>query len=261
VTAGMLDALKQGRESHRRRAWGDAFESLSRADRAAPLGAADLELLATAAYLVGRDADRDEVLARAHHEWLRLGGAERAARCAFWLAYGLLNRGELARGGGWLTRARRLLDDRQLDCVEQGYLLLPLAIQRLVEGDAAGAYTTFGQVAKIGDRFGDRDLATLAGAGRGQALLRLVSLVVGPLIMAVGDLLHPKESSDLGRQAAIIVGRASRWYLAHLLLFLGLVVFVPGLLTLADLAAARRPRVGYAARLLRGGRRLSCVQI
>jgi 2-polyprenyl-6-methoxyphenol hydroxylase-like FAD-dependent oxidoreductase len=51
------------------------------------------------------------------------GGAERAARCVFWLAFGLLSRGERARSGGWLTRAQRLLDDAQLDCVEQGYLL------------------------------------------------------------------------------------------------------------------------------------------
>jgi hypothetical protein len=87
--------------------------------------------------------------------------------------------------------------------------------------------------------------------GRGyQTSIGAASLAVGPLVMAVGDLLHPKESSDLGRQAAIIVEQATRWYLAHLLLLIGLVLFVPGLLTLTGLAAARRPRVGYAARVL-----------
>jgi hypothetical protein len=139
---------------------------LSAADRETPLAPEDLERLATAAYLVGRDADSEEVWARAHHEWLRLGGAERAVRCAFWLALGLLSRGELARSGGWLTRAQRLLDDGQLDCVEQGYLLMAFAAQRFVEGDAATAYATFGQAAKIGDRFRDPDLTTLAGLGR-----------------------------------------------------------------------------------------------
>jgi len=58
------------------------------------LGPEDLERLATAAYLVGRDADSEEVWTRAHHEWLQLGGAERAVRCAFWLALGLLSRGD-----------------------------------------------------------------------------------------------------------------------------------------------------------------------
>jgi DNA-binding NarL/FixJ family response regulator len=177
------DTLDRGRESFGRRAWTDAFVELSAADRETPLAPEDLERLATAAYLVGRDADSEEVWARAHHEWLRLGGAARAARCAFWLAFGLLNRGELARGGGWLTRARRLLDDSQLDCVEQGYLLMPLAVQRFAEGDAATAYATFGQAAKIGDRFGDRDLATLAQVGRGRALLRLGETAEGVALL------------------------------------------------------------------------------
>jgi hypothetical protein len=90
-----------------------------------------LERLATTAHLVGRDADSEEVWGRAHQEWLRLGGAERAVRCVFWLALGLLSRGELARSGGWLTRAQRLLDNGQLDRVEQGYLLMAFAAQRL----------------------------------------------------------------------------------------------------------------------------------
>ena len=161
------DTLDRGRESFERRAWADAFADLMAADRETPLGPEDLERLATAAYLVGRDADSDEVWARAHHEWLRLGGAERAARCAFWLAIGLLQRGELARGGGWVARARRLLDDGQLDCVEQGYLLVPAALQSLVEGDAAAAYASCSQAAKIGGRFRDPDLVTLGQLGRG----------------------------------------------------------------------------------------------
>lgn len=93
--------------------------------------------------------------------------------------------------------------------------------------------------------------ATPIAQGRGhQTVIGAASLAVGPLVMAVGDLLHPKESSDFGRQAAIIAEQPTRWYLAHLLLFLGLVVFVPGLLTLVGLAAARRPRVGYAGSVL-----------
>jgi hypothetical protein len=87
--------------------------------------------------------------------------------------------------------------------------------------------------------------------GRGyQALIGSASLAVGPLIMAVGDLMHPRETADIGAQAAIVAAQATRWYLAHLLLLIGMVLFVPGLLTLTDLAAARNPRVGYAARVL-----------
>jgi hypothetical protein len=93
--------------------------------------------------------------------------------------------------------------------------------------------------------------ATSVARGRSyQTSIGAASLVVGPLLMTVGDLLHPKETADVGGQAAIIVEQATRWYLAHLLLFIGLVLYVPGLLTLTGLAAASRPRVGYAARVL-----------
>jgi hypothetical protein len=55
------DTLDRGRECFGRRAWADAFVELSAADRETPLAPEDLERLATAAYLVGRDADSDEV--------------------------------------------------------------------------------------------------------------------------------------------------------------------------------------------------------
>lgn len=171
MTAG--ESLEPGRESYRRGAWGDAYARLSAADGESPLEPEDLERLAVSAYLLGRDADSADLWARAYRELLGRGDAARAARCALRLAFGLLERGDHARGGGWLTRARRLLDEGRQDCVEQGYLLVPVALQSLAEGDAATAHATFGQAAKIADRFGDPDLLTLGRLGRGQALIRL----------------------------------------------------------------------------------------
>ena len=136
-----------------------------------------------AAYLAGRDDDGAGISARAYHELLRLGDAPRAARCAFWLGFTLLHRGELARGGGWLARARRLLDDGDLDCVEQGYLLVPAALQSMAGGDAAAACAAFGRAAEIGGRFRDPDLETLAGLGRGQALIRLAATAEGVALL------------------------------------------------------------------------------
>jgi hypothetical protein len=93
--------------------------------------------------------------------------------------------------------------------------------------------------------------ATLAADRRGyQRSIATVSLVVGPLIMAIGDLLHPQESSNTDRQAAMIVGEATRWYLAHLLLLVGFALVLPGLLAATGLVAARWPKAGYAARVL-----------
>src|SRR5581483_9158367 len=45
-----------------------------------------------------------------------------------------------------------------LDCVEQGYLLLPAALEAAGAGDAAAAGAAFHQAASIGVRFGEADL-------------------------------------------------------------------------------------------------------
>jgi hypothetical protein len=68
--------------------------------------------------------------------------------------------------------------------------------------------------------------------------------------MAIGDLLHPEERMHPSEQIAILVSHASRWYTAHLLLFVGMMLFIPGLLALAALTEARKPAAGYAARIL-----------
>jgi hypothetical protein len=83
-----------------------------------------------------------------------------------------------------------------------------------------------------------------------RTLISAVSLVAGPLIMSIGDLLHPEERMAPPEQMAILVADASRWYTAHLLLFIGMMLFIPGLLALAALTEARKPAVGYAARIL-----------
>ena len=83
-----------------------------------------------------------------------------------------------------------------------------------------------------------------------RTLIAAASLIVGPLLMTIGDLFHPEESMDAAEQVAILAGGASRWYAAHLLLFIGMMVFIPGFLALASLTAERKPAAGYAARIL-----------
>src|SRR5215470_12671216 len=54
-----------------------------------------------------------------------------AARAAFWLGFRLLARGDAGHAGGWLARSQRLVEREGRDCVEQGYLLLPVAHRHL----------------------------------------------------------------------------------------------------------------------------------
>jgi DNA-binding CsgD family transcriptional regulator len=175
------DALVKGRAAFDREAWAEAYEQLAAADRESPLGPDDVQQLGMAAELVGRDSA--ELSERAHHEFLRRGDVARAVRCAFYLVMTLLNRGEMARGAGWLGRARRLLDEAGLDCVEGGYLLVPVALKSMAEGDSAAAYATFCEAAEIADRFGDPDLVTLARLGRGQSLIMLGDTAAGVALL------------------------------------------------------------------------------
>jgi hypothetical protein len=62
--------------------------------------------------------------------------------------------------------------------------------------------------------------------------------------------MHPAEDLDAAAQVAIVAQSVGRWYSAHLLLFVGMLLLVPGLLSLTGVAMDRKPRAGYAARVL-----------
>ena len=163
--------LEKGRESFRKRAWGAAFSQLSAADSQAPLLPEYLVDLSQAALLIGKDAEGLNFLARAHQAFSDGNAIQPAARCAFWLGFLSLLNGEVAKAGGWLSRAARLLED-QPDCGEKGYLFLAEGYRLFHAHDAVGAQDKFAQAASIGQRFKDKDLATLALQGHGRALMR-----------------------------------------------------------------------------------------
>ena len=166
-------AVERGRESYAKRAWVQAHESLSEADRAMPLGADDLELLARSAYMLGRDDEYVAGLERAHRAHFDAGRALPAARCAFWIGLTLFLRGETAPASGWFARAQRLVDREGGDCAERGYLLTAVCIEQMAAGDYEAAYATASGAVAIGERCGDRDLAAFARMDQGCALLNL----------------------------------------------------------------------------------------
>lgn len=177
------DDLVQGRDAFARRAWKDAYARLSAADAQATLDAPDLACLAITSFLIGRDADCEATLTRAFHAFLAKGETVQAARVAFWLAFMFGHNRDFSRASGWTARATRLLDDGQHDCVERGYLLMPGAVQAMVDGNVAAAEEQFARAAAIGDRFGDADLASLARQGQGRMLIRLGELTRGTALL------------------------------------------------------------------------------
>jgi ATP/maltotriose-dependent transcriptional regulator MalT len=166
------DDVALGRESYQRGAWLDAFQALSRADNTAPLGPEDLELLAMAAYLLGRDDDYLATLERAHQAHLAASADRAAARCAFWLGLRLLSRGEAGRATGWIARAQRLLERDPSDCAERGYLLLPAVQRHILAGNWEAAHSSAATAAEIGERFQDADLIACARQFQGRVLIR-----------------------------------------------------------------------------------------
>jgi ATP/maltotriose-dependent transcriptional regulator MalT len=163
--------LELGREAFRARRWSAATEALGAADEERPLEASDLELLATALFMVGREDEHLVALERAHQRHLDTDSLRAAAACAFWLGMQLFMGGQLSRGGGWLARANRLIEQDGSDCVERGYLMMPEAYRAEAAGDLDAAHRTAAAAAGVARRFGDPDLLALATLAEGRFLV------------------------------------------------------------------------------------------
>ena len=144
---------------------------------AAPLDVDDLDRLATAAYLTGRDLEFQRILERLYRVHVEADDRARAARCAFWLAMTFLLRGESGRSNAWTARGQRLVEDH--DCVERGYLAVAVAEQQLREGQPDAAHATAGQAFDIGESFRDADLTAAARHAQGRALIQRGDVVAG----------------------------------------------------------------------------------
>jgi DNA-binding NarL/FixJ family response regulator len=191
-----VDVLERGRELYAQRAWADAFGALSEADEATGLSSDDRRLLATSAYMLGRDAEYLANLERGYAEHVEAKEPQPAARCAFWLGMSHMLRREPAIGAGWLGRAQRLLEEGE-DCAEHGYLLVPPLIGQVSAGDFEAALATAIEITEIGERFGDRDLFALGLHEQGFNMVRLgrteegLRLVDEAMLSAIAGELSP----------------------------------------------------------------------
>ena len=136
-----------------------------------PLEVEDLERLAIAAHLAGRDEESAQAWERAHVEALRCGAVDRAVRCAFWLGFGLLLRGEVSQSSGWLARGERLVEGSGRDGAGRGFLLVPEFLFALDRGEHATADALTQEILAVAKRFEDPDLMALGVLGHGQVAL------------------------------------------------------------------------------------------
>lgn len=215
--------LERGREAYAVRAWQDAYDSLKKADQALTLAPADLELLATAAYMLGLEDVYLSTLQRVHQAHLNGGEPLLAARAALWVGMTFAQKGETGAAGGWLARASRLIDRVGGECAEQGYMLLPLMFRQEAAGDLEAAIATAAAAMEVGERLSDPDLFALAVHSRGHLLAidgspaeglkfldeAMVAVTTGELSPIVSGIVYC--GVILGCQAAHEPRRAKEW--------------------------------------------------
>lgn len=168
---GPEKALVEARDAFGRQRWAEAHRLLAAADAESALDADDLQRLAVATYLIGRDSDAVGVFKRAHQQLADLGKQQRAARCAFWVCVVLMLQGEGAQARGWLSRTQRILKGHP-GCAEHGLMCLVAGLFTLFEGKPANAIEYFEQASACAERFPDDDLLAFSLLARGQALIR-----------------------------------------------------------------------------------------
>ncbi len=215
----MPGTAEVGADAFARQSWAEAVATL----RAVPddeLAVADLERLAVASFLSGKDEESVAAFEQAYRRHLDVGARAEAARCAFWAAFCLMMQGRMAQAGGWLQRAEQAVGD-QHDCAAAGFLRVPALLRALDAGETDRARQLAFEAREIAERCGDRDLAALTALSHGQALvasgddaggvarfdeamLSVTSGEVGPIVAGVvycAVLIECMQLLDLARAA------------------------------------------------------------
>ena len=150
--------------------WLAEYAALSAADEEHPLPGEQLERLAVAAFVIGRDDETVAVRGRAYQDYLDRGMPDAALRCGFWIGFQLQNAGEWAQAAGWVSRLRRLLPECDSTDVIGVMLEVPSAVQQMVSGNSAAALPTFEAASATMHRAGEIDWFVLAELGRARCL-------------------------------------------------------------------------------------------
>jgi len=166
----VVQTLESGKQAIRRRAWDEAWTTLSEVDREETLTPQDLELLADAAWWAGHPDDSVDALERAYNGYVDAGMVVDAAKVAVLLAYFANRRLAHSIASGWRARAERLL---------QGQPETPVhAFLRLLEVVETTATGTLDRVLEVADetidlarRTGNHDAETLALVFKGYSMV------------------------------------------------------------------------------------------
>jgi class 3 adenylate cyclase len=162
-----VDKIVAGRAAIARKAWIEAFELFSAADRERDLSGPDLEALSMTAFFAGQPEVEDDALERAFKAYLDAGDELRAAFVAIQLARTAGRLGKASISSGWLRRAERLLPETGETYVH-GYLALIRSEMARYGGDTDAAIRLAEDAIEIGGRTADADLRAWGLANLGE---------------------------------------------------------------------------------------------
>jgi tetratricopeptide (TPR) repeat protein len=194
--------LVDAREAYQQRDWLTARTAFLAAQAASPLAADDQYALASCAWWLGDLATALPAMQQAYRQFLDEQRPELAALVALDVGYPLALRGELAQGGGWLSRARRLLQDRP-EQAAHGYLIY-LDFEDAFGGAALERAREVAQrVQQMGVRYQEPTLVALGVLGLGRVALRQgnvdegMALLDEAMVAAVSDQLDPGWAGNI----------------------------------------------------------------
>jgi class 3 adenylate cyclase len=198
------DRVQQGRDAYRRHAWHEAFDCLREADSETPISPDDLGLLAESAWFAGAPDAAIEAREQAHAAYLEQGDKCHAAEMALQLAGDHFERLETAIGSGWLSKARRLLEQTSHECAAHGWQATSLAYFAMrMRGDWNEVLRQAKLAQGIGERLAIPAIQALALQQQGSALVAMgriddgLALIDESTVAAVNGELDPMTTGKI----------------------------------------------------------------
>lgn len=173
----MPGGVARARESYLTHAWKEACDGfLAIRDE---LSADDLERLAVSAYLVGRNAESDQAWGLAYRRRLDEGDPGGAIRCAFWVAFRLVNAGERTEANAWIARLQRLAAATPDGSLANALLDYLTGLRAAFEGEVGAAAADLERSAATATRHRDEELAALARLSLGRVRILMGEITAG----------------------------------------------------------------------------------
>ncbi|MDQ4052145.1 MAG: helix-turn-helix transcriptional regulator, partial [Actinomycetota bacterium] len=219
---GVVEELVAARETYERGDWVAAYDAWSDTPPEALTGA-DLDGLATSAYLLGKLDDAVAAWQRSFQMNVDAGDLRAAVVAAFHLSMCLSSSGDPMVGAGWAGRAQRLLDEIEGDVVERGYVEFLMMFRFVAESDWATARDYAARVVDYGRRFADRTLLALGLSALGRTQVQDGKVIEGlalfdeAMTVVTSGKLSPIAAGNVycvmieGCQEVSDLGRASAW--------------------------------------------------